>query len=414
MKDCIVSSWIILILAGFCMQCNPAYKLRNHTEFPDPVDTKDLPIEFQVKKEYKTDAGIFADNLFDGARMNNFYQVNDTTFRAVVSPENYPINHSAYFAFRIWSQEEMDINLEIEYTKHLHRYWPKLSMDGEQWIRLDSLNFDTLKAPNLATLKLKVGPKKLWVCAQELYNTEKINAWAEERAKHPDATFKFVGKSKLGRDMMHLNISTGPSNAKDIIVLFGRLHPPEVPGYLALEAFVETVLNDTELSKDFRKKYSVLVYPCVNPDGVDLGHWRHNAGGIDINRDWSHYRQAEPRLVAGHVIRTAKKNKSKVVLGLDFHSTQSDLYYSLTKNRKSNIYNFKDYWMEGIDQAFADYTPNDQPYDLNQPITKGWFYLQFNAESITYEIGDETPREFVREKARVAAQEMMKLLILRN
>ena len=35
------------------------------------------------------------------------------------------------------------------------------------------------------------------------------------------------------------------------------------------------------------EKFRVLAFPLMNPDGVDLGHWRHNAGGIDLNRDWS-------------------------------------------------------------------------------------------------------------------------------
>ncbi|NNF22220.1 MAG: hypothetical protein HKN67_09770, partial [Saprospiraceae bacterium] len=167
------------------------------------------------------------------------------------------------------------------------------------------------------------------------------------------------------------------------------------------------------LSNAFRRKFRILVYPLMNPDGVDLGHWRHNAGGIDLNRDWAKYAQDEVRVVANHIVHTTKKDKNSVILGLDFHSTQEDVYYTLTNNRQSEIFNFKDYWIYGIDSAFPEYTPDDQPYDLNQAITKGWFYLEFDAEGITYEVGDETPRSFVKQKAKVAADEMMKLLILR-
>ena len=52
----------------------------------------------------------------------------------------------------------------------------------------------------------------------------------------------------------------------------------------------------------------VIVYPLMNPDGVDEGHWRHNTGGIDLNRDWAHYNQPETRQVAlpGGYIVTAR------------------------------------------------------------------------------------------------------------
>ena len=66
-----------------------------------------------------------------------------------------------------------------------------------------------------------------------------------------------------------------------------------------------------------------------------------------------------------------------------------------------------------MDKALPNYTPHDIPGALG-PFTKGWFYNQFNAESMTYEIGDETPRDFIRLKAEVAAREMMKLLILKD
>jgi len=36
---------------------------------------------------------------------------------------------------------------------------------------------------------------------------------------------------------------------------------------------------------------------------------------------------------------------------------------------------------------------------------------QFDAEGITYEIGDDTPRDLIQEKGEVSAIEMMQLLI---
>lgn len=381
--------------------------------FPDPVDTRSREITPQEKKTYTTAYGVSADNEYDGARLNNFEAVNDSIFKATITPENFPINHSAYFSLRIWAEEEKDIELELHYTKHRHRYWPKLSKDRKTWMQIDSSAFDTLKAPNIATLKLKIGPEKLYVSGQELLTSDDVKEWSHGIASKPNVKYSSVGKSKLGRDMQYLDICQGEAKGKDAIVVIGRQHPPEVTGHFAMESFVEEIMEDNYLSNAFRKKFRILVYPLMNPDGVDLGHWRHNAGGIDLNRDWQDYHQEEIRVVANHIVKTTKKGKNKVLFGIDFHSTQKDLYYTLPADYNPNVKGLKDLWLQGIDENFPDYTPDDRPGALNNPISKGWFYVQLEAEAITYEIGDETPRDFIREKGRVAARELMQLLVLR-
>lgn len=151
----------------------------------------------------------------------------------------------------------------------------------------------------------------------------------------------------------------------------------------------------------------------MNPDGVDLGHWRHSAGGIDLNRDWQHFHQEEIAAVTNHIVTTTRKDKNKVLFGIDFHSTYKDLYYTHPEDYDPLVPGLKDLWLQGIDESLVSYTPDDRPGPLNRPISKGWFYVQLGAEGIVYEIGDETPREFIREKGKVAARELMQLLVLR-
>ena len=411
MKNHLLLSFLIG-LSLFLFSCQSRYLPKKHTDFPDADNTESKAIQYQIKKEY-TINGVTADNRFDGARLNHFEMIDDSTFRATISPENEPINPSPHFAFLLSSDKPKNICLELYYISCDHRYWPKLSYDGENWFPIDSMDFDTLKAGNIATLHLELDERELFVCAQEIHNSAKVRAWADNLSRKDHVNFEIIGKSKLDRDMIHLDIYHDERKKKDAIIIMSRLHPPEISGYIAMQAFIEQIMDDNSLSNAFRRKFRILVYPLLNPDGVDLGHWRHNAGGIDLNRDWANYIQDEVRVVANHIVRTIKKDRNNVILGLDFHSTQEDVYYTLTKNRQSKIFNFKDYWIYGIDRAIPDYTPDDQPFDLNQAITKGWFYLEFNAEGITYEVGDETPREFVTKKAKIAAEEMMKLLILR-
>ncbi len=403
---------LVYILTVLLVSACSSSKLKTF-EFPEPIDTSSQEIQYQVKKEYSIGDAIFADNQFDGARLNNFTQVNDSTFQVTILPENEPINKSPHYAFRIWSKQAKTIYVKLNYPTSKHRYIPKLSKDGISWKPIDSMAYQLIDSTKNALLKIDINPNKLWISAQEIKTSTEAIHWSRQIATHKDVSFKVIGKSKLKRDLIGLDMYTGDSKGKDIIVVLSRQHPPEITGYLAMQSFVEELLKEHRLQKDFRAKYRILVYPLLNPDGVDLGHWRHNAGGIDLNRDWAYYRQEEVKTIVNSIVDIANESKSKVILGLDFHSTQEDLYYSFSDDMHSSIYPFKDYWIHAIDDAIPNYTPDDQPFPLNQPISKGWFFKQFNAESLTYEIGDETPRDFIDLKARVAAREMMRLLILR-
>ena len=386
-------------------------KLPTTHNFPSPVDTQDRPILLQEKKVYKID-GIQLSNEFDGARANDFTKINDSTYRVTILPENEPINESPHYAFWINASDKRDINLEIYTGAYKHRYWPKLSLSDSPYEPIDSMYFDTLKAGNIANLKLALSGEQLYVAAQELRPSSYTKSWIAALEKgHPHISTATVGQSKLKRDIDYLELGEGSNDKKPAILIFSRTHPPEISGYMAMEAFVEEILMDNPLAQAFRKKFRILVYPLINPDGVDLGHWRHNAGGIDLNRDWGKFRQEEPHVVASHVLKETRANKNEVLLGIDFHSTQEDVIYTHTPNRVSKIYPFKDLWLQAlIDEG---YQPNEEAYDLSSPMTKGWFYLEFDAEAIIYEVGDETDRTYLKKKAGFAAREMMKLLVLR-
>jgi len=52
-----------------------------------------------------------------------------------------------------------------------------------------------------------------------------------------------------------------------------------------------------------------------------------------------------------------------------------------------------------------------EPFDISSPISKNWIYRTFNAEAITYEVGDSVSKNYIKLKARVAAEEMMRILL---
>jgi Zinc carboxypeptidase len=380
--------------------------------FPDSVDTRTREIQYQEKKIFTDEEdGVYARNDFPGARLNNFERVNSRFYNVYINPENTPINNSAWYAFKIWSKEEKNVWLHFFYEGGEARYIPKLSKDGEHWQPIDSTRF-TFVDKGSAMMNIDVSSDTLWIAAQEIMDSHRIASWANNMAEDKRVRFSTIGKSKLGRDLFFMELKSGKAKGKDVIAVFSRQHPPEVTGFMAMQAFLDELLVN-EQSTAFFEKYRVLVYPLLNPDGVDLGHWRHNAGGIDLNRDWAYYRQPETRQVADHLANAIAKSKSRVVLGLDFHSTQKDVFYTLPDDNgaKTVIPWFKHPWLAGIEASIDNYELNESPDEIGSPVSKAWFYTQFNAEAVTYEVGDETPRDFIELKGRTAARQMMKVLL---
>ncbi|WP_299523172.1 M14 family metallopeptidase [uncultured Lutibacter sp.] len=354
-------------------------------------------------------------NDFDGARLNNVEKINDTLIAVSIYPENAPINNSAYYAFKIWSETHKNIYVQFKYPKdYEHRYIPKLKTEATEWESISNENVYLLDS--IYTVKLALTKKPLIVAAQEIITSTDTKNWYSQLLYSNSnlARYKTIGKSVLGKPLPMLDLYIGDPKNKDIIVLLSRQHPPEISGFIAFQSFLETILNDSELSKTFFSKYRVLVFPIVNPDGVDLGHWRHNANGIDLNRDWGFYRQPEVKAITKAIVKASKKSKGKVILGIDFHSTQEDLYYTSHTIEGTTIPHFYDEWFGAIDTTFPDYEPNEIRDDSTQPVSKGWFLTTFKATAVTYEIGDETARDFVKEKGKVAAIEMMKILNKRD
>ena len=390
----------------FVLSCSPT-KLR----FERPVDTTSRPISIQDKKQFTyPESDVVFSNDFDGARLNGVIQENDSTYRLRITPENIPINNSAYYAFKIKSTKAQNLYLQFDYPPpYTHRYVPKINRGNGWTIAADEL-IDTLEGRT--QLKLTQLRGNVIVAAQELQNSGHVAQWAEaQQAKNSMIDFKSIGESTLGRPIWVMDIQQGNAKGKPVIVFFTRQHPPEVTGYLAFKAFMEELLSKTDLSDDFFDQYHILAFPLVNPDGVDLGHWRHNAGGVDTNRDWSKYRQPETRAIVKYIEKTLKKQKANLVLGLDFHSTWYDVFYTNKVRQSTPFPNFLDQWFSALESRIPNYKVNEKASNSTQPVSKGWLLYGHKAVGVTYEIGDETPRDSIQLIGQTSAKALMEILV---
>ena len=401
----------VFLIALFAGMLNTAYAWQaTSRDLPQPEDTRSRPVLQQTRRAWQIN-GVFASNRFPGARLNDFRKLNDSTYRAVILPENKPVNKSPWYAFKIWSAKKRSIRLILDYDYGDHRYFPKISQNGKDWASLDSARFSMYDKQD-ALLLLDLGPDTLWLAAQPVVASGDVADWCVRQCQHPDVRQEIFGKSRLGRPLRMLEVGAGPAAQKQVVALLCRQHPPEVTGWFALQHFMDELLSDTELARAFRQQYRVIVFPLINPDGVDLGFWRHNAGGVDLNRDWAYYRQPETRQVADKIVREVQKHQSTLVLGLDFHSTFEDIFYTGDETDNPPILpGFKDAWLTGMKTALPEFEFEEDAAAEGKPVSKSWFLAQFDATGITYEIGDNTSPDMIQQKGQVSARVMMELLL---
>jgi len=392
---------------------------------PGSTITTDKEITPQLKRTYHfNNTDLHVSNEFEGARLNDFFQVNDSIYTAVISPENAPINSSAWYAFKIWADEQQDITLNLIYNDGTHRYIPKISNDGIEWTAFDTTLIEIDTSKKFASLKLSIGQDTLWFSAQELITSSVYERWEDEIAELPYVDKKVIGASSEGRSINELMISES-ANSNDYLIFIGRQHPPEVTGFFALKSFVETIAGSSEICSEFRKRFNVVVIPLVNPDGVDNGHWRHNIHGVDLNRDWVNFNQAEPKVVKDEVNKIVSTG-GNIIFYIDFHSTQKDVFYILSlestidenstesdKRKAEENYSLMKEWLTNLQNKLPDYHVAiiDTLSKISSPTSDRWIQKTFNAPAVTYEVGDETDRELIKKVAANAAEELMKLLL---
>ncbi len=353
----------------------------------------------------RSDVIVAAD--FDGAGAAEAAAEDADSIEVVIRPENTPINNSAWYAFQLTAERPRRITVRLSYRGGRHRYPPKLSRDGLAWRPIDPADYEPGRGQ--AVLRLDVGPEPLWVAAQELWNTPRLEAWMDRIAEHDEVTRRVAGRSIRGAAVHELLISA--SDEPHLVILLGRQHPPEVTGTLGLVHFVERLLEDDETAVAFRSRFHVLLFPLLNPDGVSAGYWRHNVAGVDLNRDWGPFKQPETRAVRDAVVHYRDERGWRPYLLLDFHSTRHDVFYTPAEDAEYFPPAFVNRWLDGLDARLPDYRVRRQATGSGRPLAQRWGQRQLGIASVTYEFGDHTDRRLIRRTARAAAEEAMAQLL---
>ena len=360
-----------------------------------------------------SDGSVAIDTAFDAGALASCTVGDGGRISITLSPEDAPpINCSAWYAFRVHSNAPRVVGIDLNYTACGHRYEPKVSYDGVEWTYLDPsmVEITEVDGTRMARLSVHTDGRPLFVSAQEIIGPATYDAWLDGLEETGLVERETLGLSAEGRaiEIMYL----GNPAAQEQVALVGRQHPPEVTGALAMFPFVETLLEDTELARRFRERFRVSAVPLLNPDGVVKGHWRHNTGGVDLNRDWGPFTQPETQLMRDVLVAIDNDPDKRLRLLLDFHSTGRDIFYTIPDELPTDPPLFTRDWLARYQDRMSGYeVTRDARHEAGRPISKAHAFDTYGVPAVTFELGDETDRTLIRRIGREAAIAMMEELL---
>ena len=228
-------------------------------------------------------AGVKVLTDFQGGNIDGCEFASNGRLTISVVPENEPINTSPWYAFRLLADATTDVAIVLDYGNYKHRYTPDFSIDGVNWQTYPAAKLDLNEDESRAGFSLTIPQgKSVVIAAQPLLTSSHYATWLESLKQQHGVTVSSAGSSVEGRPLWRATTAA----KKHTLLLLGRQHPPETTGALALISFVERLFEDDALATRFRSEVGILLYPLINPDGVDQGYWRHNVKGKDLNREW--------------------------------------------------------------------------------------------------------------------------------
>ena len=326
-----------------------------------------------------------------------------------IEPENTPINSSPWYAFRLQATEKADVRITLNYGKFKHRYTPDISLDGVTWQTYPADRVDVKADKSAAGFVVTVpANRSLVVAAQPLLTASHYAAWLNSLSADHGLALSSIGKSVGERDLWRA--TTAPKDKT--LLLLGRQHPPETTGALALFGFIERLFESDALAEGFRNEVGILLYPLINPDGVDAGHWRHNLGGKDLNREWGPFTQPENQAINEDVATWLQNHDSQLIKAIDFHSTYYEVFYTQPDQSATVMPDLLGDWLTLFDQTMRQ---QFEGFEIRRQVSKNpqvnaakhYFFSTYGASSTTLEIGDDTDRDFIKAYGRNAAEAFM-------
>lgn len=325
----------------------------------------------------------------------------------VVSVDHEPavaegINPSPWFAFRVVSEPPREAAITLDYTDYTHRYPPWIKRDGAAWEKLPASSLTLNDRKTRAMFNLPVTSSGAYIAAQPISPAGDNLGWTRNAISGRGFAETKYGVSREGRDLVGFVGGGGI----EVIVVLTRQHPPETSGQEAYRGFVERLMKrEDAIANSFRGRHRMVLAPMPNPDGVEGGNWRLNAGGVDLNRDWGQFTQPETKALSDWIVQQA--GDRRVVAMMDFHSTDRTVIYAPPLELPSATIGFLPHLKQAFDTRLK--APPEWSYSHNPAggTSKGWALEALKAPGLTVELWDQVSPEDARALGAAAADAMM-------
>lgn len=371
-------------------------------------------------KHYK----VYTD--YPGANLGSC-EASPTHLDVFILPEDSDVvNPSPWYGFRIDPKPDVgpfELNVVLNYPVDItHRYVPRLSTNGIDWKALDSASVSVLDNGS-ALFSILIEDEPLYISAQE----NLANDWYDEWFADLQTSWNIDESQVIGYSHGYRPIEVFETNprARTHLLFLGRSHPPEIPGAMAMRAFLNDLSTSrleecsTRLSPECRffARHNLVLIPLLNPDGVAQGHWRHNSGRVDLNRDWGDFSQPETSAVRTYLDQLDESSTLRLML--DFHSTNRDVLFIQERNDPMDPENFITDWLDLVRVLAVNQNDNDFPAGFEpaeRPLTengtsKNYFYRTYGVPSITFEVGDNVERDTLPKRLSYFSQATIEFFV---
>ncbi len=312
------------------------------------------------------------------------------------------INPSPWYAFAVEGEASSDVRVMLDYGDHTHRYAPWLSEDGEDWSRLADEKLTKSEDRHKVVLQLPPAAGRYIVAGLPIETVADVIDWTSEISAEFELEEVPYGHSAEGRPLTAL--VTGPESADRLVIALTRQHPPELGGSIAFKAFVRSML-EANADRDGANTRFVF-FPMINPDGVEHGHWRHNARAIDLNRDW--FAVSQPEVSGAQALIRAEAENREVLAFLDFHSTWRTLIYFHPFDTPETDARFPMALKAALDARYDPPPDWISSHNDGKGTSKNWALETFRTPGMTIELGDNASRAEAETFGAVTAEILLK------
>jgi murein tripeptide amidase MpaA len=224
-----------------------------------------------------------------------------------------------WFHFRLAGSAGREVTLRITnagksaYPNGWPDYKACLSVDREDWVRIDGTSYDD----GVLTIRFTPETDLVWLAYFAPYSMERHHDLVSTVAALPGVEYRSLGLSLDGQDLDCLTIGEGATT----VWLYARQHPGETMAEWWMEGALEKLTDpDDPVARVLRRDCTFHVIPNMNPDGSRRGHLRTNAAGVNLNREW-HAPSAEksPEVLC---VRNAM-DEAPPVFAMDVHGDEA-------------------------------------------------------------------------------------------